>query len=88
MSKANCSNCQYKENVPGDAHICCRHPKIAENPELECFAALGIGGATSPASAELNIQANSHGVKMGWFMWPVNFDPVWLENCDGFKEKE
>lgn len=36
---------------------------------------------------ELNIKANQHGISRGWFMWPSNFDPVWLENCDGYKEK-
>jgi hypothetical protein len=25
---------------------------------------------------------------MGWFVWPLNFDPVWLENCDGFSDNE
>ena len=28
-----------------------------------------------------------HGVRNGWFMWPFNFDSVWLESCDGFKAK-
>ena len=41
-----------------------------------------------PKAGECNIQGNQHGIKSGWFMWPFNFDPVWLENCDGFKEKE
>jgi hypothetical protein len=36
---------------------------------------------------KLNIKANAIGVRGGWFMWPVNFDPVWLENCDGFEAK-
>jgi hypothetical protein len=35
----------------------------------------------------LNIKASAHGIKMGWFMHPVNFDPVWLESCDGFTPK-
>jgi hypothetical protein len=39
-------------------------------------------------AAKLNIKAVSHGIRMGWFMWPVNFDPTWLLNCDGFTEKE
>ena len=21
-------------------------------------------------------------------MWPVNYDPVWLESCNGFSDKE
>ena len=34
-----------------------------------------------------NVTGAAHGIKMGWFLWPVNFDPVWLESCDGFKDK-
>lgn len=32
------------------------------------------------------VNANNHGVKNGWFYWPLNFDPVWLEACDGFEK--
>lgn len=35
-----------------------------------------------------NTKGNDHGIKKGWFMWPFNFDPVWLIECDGFKSKE
>ena len=37
---------------------------------------------------KLNIEANYHGIRNGWFYWPLNFDPVWLENCDGFEKRE
>ena len=37
---------------------------------------------------ELNIRADYHGIRSGWFLWPANFDPVWLENCDGFTAKK
>jgi len=30
------------------------------------------------------VTANEHGVRMGWFMWHLNFDPTWLVSCDGF----
>lgn len=35
---------------------------------------------------EANVTGNSHGIRMGWFLWPVNFDPTWLESCDGFSD--
>lgn len=87
MEKPNCYKCKHRGNVPGDAHSCCVHPEIKKNVTEEMYAALGIGGISSPSAAKFKIQANSHGVQQGWFMWPVNFDPVWLENCDGFEEK-
>jgi hypothetical protein len=39
-------------------------------------------------AAKLDIRAEKHGVMSGWFMWPVNFDPIWLRNCNGFAPKE
>lgn len=32
--------------------------------------------------------AKTHGVRNGWFHWPINFDPVWLETCTGFSDNE
>lgn len=41
---------------------------------------------TNPKSFDqLHIKANKIGIQGGWFCWPFNFDPVWLENCNGFK---
>ena len=41
-----------------------------------------------PNRDECNIKINEHGKKNGWFNWPANFDPLWLENCDGFEPKK
>jgi len=32
------------------------------------------------------VSGNPHGIRSGWFMWPLNFDPTWLESCDGFSD--
>lgn len=29
-----------------------------------------------------------YGYNQGWFLFPYNFDPVWLTSCDGFEEKK
>ena len=44
-------------------------------------------GTIQSVANKFQIKANPHGIKMGWFNWPINFDPVWLENCKGFKQK-
>jgi len=51
---------------------------------------LGIYGIGKPSEAikKLNIKANPTGIRGGWFHWPGNFDPVWLLNCEGFKDKD
>jgi hypothetical protein len=77
--KADCYKCVYRGNVPGDAHSCCHYPGN-QTSMFDLFKQQNLDNAK-----KLNIQANYHGQRMGWFMWPVNFDPVWLENCDGFK---
>lgn len=37
-------------------------------------------------NTKANVRGDRHGRKNGWFMWPMNFDPVWLEECDGFEK--
>lgn len=76
-----CYECKHRGTIPGDAHSCCRYPGTTTgmldffNPKNEEMA------------KKLNIKGDAHGIKSGWFMWPVNFDPVWLKNCDGFDPK-
>ena len=79
--KPNCYDCKYRGTIPGDAHSCCKYPGT-ETGLLDFFTE-----ANMKLLKELKIKANPHGVRNGWFMWPINFDPVWLENCEGFKQK-
>jgi hypothetical protein len=32
----------------------------------------------------LGIVLNRHGYQNGWAFWPVNFDPLWIEQCNGY----
>jgi hypothetical protein len=36
---------------------------------------------------QAKVSGNPSGIKHGWFMWPLNFDPTWLVSCDGFSDK-
>jgi len=90
--RPNCYECKYKGKVPGSAHICCNHPSVKEskNPQSELLAIFASIGRVQPVMNNfsiLNIKADPHGIKKGWFNFPWNFDPVWLENCDGFEQK-
>lgn len=78
MSK--CYECIHRGTVPGSCHSSCNHP--------EAKTESGLLYVLSGQSGSLNIKGNTHGIKSGWFIWPLDFDPVWLENCDGFKMKE
>lgn len=33
-----------------------------------------------------NVEGDEHGIRKGWFMWPLNYDPTWLVSCDGFSD--
>ena len=41
-----------------------------------------------PEKQQIKVEGAEHGKKMGWFAWPYNFDPVWLDSCNGFKSIE
>lgn len=75
MSKPNCYDCVHRRDLAGNAHSKCEHPR----------ANIGfVVGFGNP----LRIIGDPHGIRQGWFLWPINFDPVWLKSCDGFEKKE
>jgi hypothetical protein len=92
--KPNCYECQYRGAIPGDCHSCCKHPsfgKIAEDPMGQLLTILSSAKRIAPIQIEgtgITVKGNPHGIKKGWFNHPFNFDPVWLIECSGFKEKE
>jgi hypothetical protein len=92
--KPDCYSCVHRGEVPGSAHSSCQHPATtpAHAGALAQIASLvgkrsGITWLPSQAAVDLHIEAAVHGINHGWFIWPVNFDPVWLGRCDGFTPK-
>lgn len=98
MKDKKCYSCKHRGGIPGDAHSCCKHPDLdgaTDDPFLGMMAMFANIGRTGPqvdvikaTSEKFEIKANYHGIKNGWFNWPWNFDPVWLENCNAFDPKE
>lgn len=84
MPGPDCYQCRHRREIPGDAHSLCAHPSITV-PVL-AFAALAHN-LPGPAR-ELSVSGDPHGIRKGWFAWPINFDPVWLRSCSGFQRKE
>ncbi len=57
----NCHRCEFKREVPGDAHIECVKP-------------------------DATMTGLPHGIREGWFMYPLVFDPVWMTSkCENFE---
>lgn len=90
--KPNCYNCIHRGTIPGSAHSICNHPDTLDTRNTPLAQIVGIigGGMPIPSRAwdSLQIVGTSHGIRNGWFAWPLNFDPVWLEHCDGFTQKQ
>lgn len=42
------------------------------------------GCTPKTVAANLGVVGSQHGIDNGWFNWPYNFDPLWLESCNGF----
>jgi len=94
--RPDCYSCVHRGSVPGNAHSRCRHPDIApllDDPLMEILSIMGgtrLGNMSmmfESAYKLLGISGNEHGKNNGWFNWPVNFDPTWLESCDGYEKK-
>lgn len=56
----------------------CRYKReVAGNAHIACI------------NPDPTMTGNPHGIKNGWFIYPILFDPAWKEaNCANFKEKE
>ena len=91
--KPNCYDCKYRGKVAGSAHSSCKHPSfndINDNPFANVLGIFASVGRIAPIQGKSNngivVKGNPQGIKRGWFNHPFNFDPVWLEECNGFKK--
>lgn len=76
--KPDCYKCKYKGSVSGSAHSSCNHPDAKRMIDM-------IMNSIEPEEVKLKVRADQYGIDSGWFNFPFNFDPVWLEECNGFK---
>jgi hypothetical protein len=92
---AECYKCKFRGTVSGSAHSSCNFIREA-NPEdanvlmLESLLAshqVKMTGKIEEQEIDL-VEMNPHGIKNGWCHWPLNFDPVWIDKCAFYQEKE
>lgn len=86
--KPDCYQCVYRGLIPGDAHSECNHPYALEPSNRIATPYFLLIGKRPPLMELMNVSGSQHGIDSGWFMWPINFDPVWLETCNGFKKND
>jgi len=94
MGKPNCYKCVHRRSIPGDAHSSCHHPSLKALNEDPIAVLMGLLGKRAPHIKTsdyfpnaIKVEGNPHGIAQGWFAHPFNYDPTWLEKCDGFTEK-
>ncbi len=91
----SCYDCKYRGTIPGSCHSRCNLIQEAANsagepeqgPRLEMLIALGSATLGNADTGEELIKLDPHGVANGWAAWPVDFDPVWVNECPFFTIK-
>ena len=67
---------QVKKEKPPDCYKCSHRRELPGSCHSRCN------------NHKAKVSGNITGIRCGWFMWPLNFDPTWLEICDGFTTDE
>lgn len=91
-SKIGCFTCKYMGSVTGSCHKKCNHPSIEPiKPIMLLQMAQGVG-SINPTRLTVNgipmQKWNKHGIEKGWVIFPMNFDPVWLQYCLMYDKKD
>ncbi len=59
-----------------DCYKCESKRNVQGNCHIECV------------NPDKEMTGTAHGIKNGWFMYPVLFAPIWMtKECNNFKEK-
>lgn len=81
MWPSPCTNCKYKTyGMSGSHHIGCNKIEGEKNK----FIAAGL---LLQGYRFTKINISEHGIKNGWATWPLDFDSIWIDNCE-LREEE
>ena len=66
-----------EKNKMTECYMCKHKEEVPGNAHIMC---------TKP---DPEMRGNEHGIRNGWFMYPILFDPTWkIKDCNNFKEKD
>ena len=66
-----------KRNMRNECWSCKHRREVPYNAHIRC------------AKPDSTMQGNPHGIKNGWFFYPLCFDPVWKEkDCSNYQTSE
>ncbi len=80
MCERSCSTCAYMKRIPGDCHIKCDYPLMNK----ETSSILSLASIANPIAFNQEVErmfgftASEHGLLAGYFCFPDNFDPTWM----------
>lgn len=79
MSK--CHSCKYRKNIPGDTHSKCEYPLLKPQDAMNItMASMANPDAFNKVVLEnFGFTASTHALQSGYFCFPSNFDPTWME---------
>jgi len=68
-------------------------PEFYSKENKKCYTCIfknTVPGSTHSSCSKKNaiINADNHGIKNGWANWPWDFDPIWINSCDSYYNKE
>lgn len=87
----DCRRCKWSRREPSGAHLCCMHPAtelLWTLPGSRFVYVMGKGAGIVDYSEQtkgLYVVGDETGKAIGAFNWPFNFDPLWLQECDGWE---
>ena len=92
--EAICNNCRHRGTVPNSVHSSCHHPiaiEIISDHEtllsmMKSIVEFNKLGYTGSLGLKLKEDYEEYAISNGYFIFPINFDPGWIENCNGFEE--
>lgn len=65
----------YKMDTP-NCYKCIHRRELEDSAHSRCL------------QRDAEIEGHERGIACGWFVWPYNFDPVWLLKCNAFEENK
>ena len=83
--KVKCYDCKHCWNVAGSHHSSCNHPITENGTNIMLMLEIMATGGVNQES--LKIKASHHGIQHGWVNYPLDFDPIWIDECTGFEQR-
>lgn len=86
---SNCYSCKFKRNIPGNNHISCAKAKNENSASLMLVSILDRHKFQQILNQVYNFSVPDYAITSGWFQFPMNFDPSWIQGkCSQFEQIE